>query len=77
MRTGYAQLLLSFTAFLTPATRAHFILKDTYIGESFLHRWYWETFDDPTHGRVNYVDRETALNTNLTYSASLGIPPLL
>jgi len=67
MRTGYAHILLSFTAVLIPAIRAHFVLKDTYIGEDFLHGWEWETLDDPTHGRVNYVDQESALNRNLTY----------
>lgn len=44
-----------------------FDLTDTYIGRDFLDRWTWETIDDPTHGRVDYVDQETALELNLTF----------
>ncbi|KAK7692453.1 hypothetical protein QCA50_004078 [Cerrena zonata] len=48
---------------------AHFVLKDTYVGQDFFNRWQWETFDDPTHGRVNYVDQEVAKQNNLSYAS--------
>lgn len=43
-------------------------LRDSYMGNQFLDEWTWETMDDPTHGRVNYVDKATALRSNLSYS---------
>jgi hypothetical protein len=52
-------------------TSGRFVLKDSWKGHEFLEGWNWETFDDPTHGRVNYVTRDSALALNLTYSKSL------
>lgn len=46
---------------------ATFVLTDTYVGRDFLQSWNWQTMDDPTHGRVNYVDKDTALATNLSF----------
>lgn len=68
MRTGYA--VATFCLALVPSSYAHFHIADTYIGEDFLDGFKWETFDDPTHGRVNFVDQQTALNTNLSYGKS-------
>ncbi|KAF8894125.1 concanavalin A-like lectin/glucanase domain-containing protein [Infundibulicybe gibba] len=48
-----------------------YLLQDELIGESFYSAFKWETFDDPTRGRVNYVDQVTARNTNLS-SVSLN-----
>ena len=67
MRTGYAYILISLLSILIPSVSAAFRLKDLYTGHDFFNRWKWETFDDPTHGRVNYVDRDTARNKNLSY----------
>jgi hypothetical protein len=47
-------------------------LRDLYAGDKFLE-WIWETMDDPTHGRVNYVDKSTALRSNLSYSTALAV----
>ncbi|GLB37115.1 putative glycoside hydrolase family 16 protein [Lyophyllum shimeji] len=52
----------------TTITRAYRI-KDTYRGQDFFNRWWWETFDDPTHGRVNYVDIRAAQMANLSYAS--------
>jgi hypothetical protein len=68
MRTGYA--ILSLCLNLTPATYAHFQLADKYIGHDFLNWFNWETFDDPTHGQVNFVDQQTALQSNLSFGMS-------
>ena len=50
-----------------PLARAEYFFKTKYIGRDFLEHWTWETMDDPTHGRVNYVDQATALQLNLSY----------
>lgn len=60
----FATLLLSHT--VIPAAHANtFNIANRYQGLDFLD-WEWQTFDDPTHGRVNYVDKETAIQNNLS-----------
>lgn len=73
MRTMHA--LLTLLPLLISSASAHFVLADSYVGRDFLYSWNWETLDDPTHGRVNFVDQQTALNNNLTYGASLLVRP--
>jgi len=68
MRTGYAFLTALFLS-LTPCARASFYLQNEWIGEEFYQGWNWETEDDPTHGRVNYVSQAEAQTKNLTYGA--------
>jgi hypothetical protein len=46
--------------------RASFALKETFKGDDFYDKWNWETFNDPTHGRVDYVTMKHAKNANLT-----------
>jgi len=38
------------------------------VGCDFFEEFNWETIDDPTHGRVNYVSLEEAKAKNLTYA---------
>ncbi|KAH8119293.1 2 beta-glucans in both donor and acceptor sites of Gh16 Laminarinase 16a [Phellopilus nigrolimitatus] len=52
-----------------PAGFCQFNLQDNFVGKSFLSGWNWETMNDPTHGRVNYVSQATALQKNLTYAS--------
>jgi len=66
MRTGYA--FLAALSSLTSCARANFYLQDEWIGDGFFQGWIWETMNDPTHGRVNYVDLDEALSKNLTYA---------
>jgi hypothetical protein len=78
MRTGYAYPLFCLTSVtLLPFVSAHYSLKDQYIGNDFYSGFQWETADDPTHGRVNYVDQDTSINKNLSqgllYTLSLQI----
>ena len=70
MRTGYAFLaVLSLS--LTQSARANFyFLKDKWVGADFYRGWNWETENDPTHGRVNYVSLDDAKSKNLTCGAS-------
>ncbi|KAJ7084326.1 glycoside hydrolase family 16 protein [Mycena belliarum] len=44
-------------------------VADTFIGADFF-KWNWETFSDPTHGRVMYVDQDTARTTNLSVASN-------
>lgn len=50
--------------------RGLYFIKQSYCGEEFFHSWNWETFDDPTHGRVNYVGKDAAIASNLSYGTN-------
>ncbi|KAG9005958.1 hypothetical protein FRB94_001086 [Tulasnella sp. JGI-2019a] len=43
----------------------YYEIEDSFVGESFLKGFDFFTGDDPTHGRVNYVDKKTALRERL------------
>lgn len=69
MRTGYTSCLSLAIFLIIPTISASlFSIQDTYIGQDFFDKWDFETADDPTHGRTNYVDEETAKRTNLSYA---------
>jgi hypothetical protein len=69
MRTGYA-FLAALSLSLTQFARANiFYLKDQWVGADFFQGWNWETENDPTHGRVNYVDQAEAISKNLACGA--------
>jgi len=65
MRTGYAFLAaLSLSRALCAS--AEFILQDMWTGNQFFGAdWDWETENDLTNGRVNYVSQADAVNNNL------------
>ena len=44
-----------------------FRLEKNIVGNTFFDEFVWETIDDPTHGRVNYVNKEWARGMNLSY----------
>lgn len=68
MRSRAALSLVTLLPFFIPAARAQlWELEDSYVGDDFLSTWTWETENDPTHGRVNYLDLDTSLAANLTY----------
>jgi hypothetical protein len=69
MRTGYA-FLAALSLSLTRCASGTFHLKDQWIGSDFFLGWNWETSNDPTHGRVNYVSQTEAISKNLTYSGT-------
>ena len=76
MRTVYAFLAaLSFSLIQSASASAKFCLKDQWIGKDFYNGWNWETEDDPTHGRVNYVSQADAIRQNLTYGPSTRASP--
>lgn len=66
-RTSFASLFLA-VAFVAPVISAwEFKLKETHVGEDFFANFVFETEDDPTHGRTNYVDMATARHSNLSF----------
>lgn len=72
-----SSLAQSVQAPITAPARQFFSLKDRFVGNDFFGpSWKWETFDDPTHGRVNYVDQATARAKQLAYSAYTRTSPL-
>ncbi|KAF9562372.1 glycoside hydrolase family 16 protein, partial [Agrocybe pediades] len=46
---------------------AQYLLKENIIGSGFYDHFDWEAVDDPSHGRVTYVDMQTSIDQNLTY----------
>jgi len=46
-----------------------YALADKYVGNDFFNHWMWESLDDPTHGRVNYIDKWSARRTNLSFAS--------
>ncbi|KAL8671907.1 MAG: hypothetical protein Q9168_003618 [Polycauliona sp. 1 TL-2023] len=50
---------------------AAYSVKDDYSTDKFLDLFNFDTFDDPTHGYVNYVDQATAHSQDL-YNVSNG-----
>ncbi|KAG5342947.1 hypothetical protein C0989_005896 [Termitomyces sp. Mn162] len=52
---------------------AAYTLQDAYKGHDFFDYWTWEIFADPTHGRVNYVDKSTAISGNLSTGVSFNV----
>ena len=78
MRTGYAFLAaLSLSHVL--CANAWYYLEDEWVGDAFFNGdWAWETENDPTHGRVNYVSQADAVKDHLSYGnvfpATLSTP---
>jgi hypothetical protein len=68
MRTGYA-FLAALSLSLLQCASANFLLEDQWVGGDFFQGWNWETEDDPTHGRVNYVSQAEANASRLSYGA--------
>ncbi|KAI4235990.1 MAG: hypothetical protein LQ349_002824 [Xanthoria aureola] len=62
---------LLFASGLIQLTFAAYSVKDDYSTNRFLDMFNFDTFDDPTHGYVNYVDRATADSQDL-YNVSNG-----
>ncbi|KAG5633600.1 hypothetical protein DXG03_006945, partial [Asterophora parasitica] len=51
------------------ALAATYPLSDNIVGDDFYDEFEFQAIDDPTHGRVNYVDEDTARLENLTYAS--------
>ncbi|TEB24541.1 endo-1,3(4)-beta-glucanase [Coprinellus micaceus] len=67
---AFLTLLNSFFSFAdAAATPLAYKISQDVKGEGFLDAFNFESISDPTHGRVNYVNRETALRNNYTFGA--------
>jgi len=66
MRTGYV-FLAALSLCHALCASAWYYLEDEWVGDAFFNGdWTWETEDDPTHGRVNYVNQTYAVDNNLS-----------
>lgn len=76
MRTASGYAFLAALSSLISCARADsdFYLQDEWIGDGFFQGWNWETLNDPTHGRVNYVGQAEAQSKNLTYGTVSSLP---
>jgi len=50
-----------------------FTLTDNYEGQSFFDNFEFDTFNDPTHGLVDYVSRDDAFGAGLAYVRDDGV----
>ncbi|KAF8655008.1 hypothetical protein AX16_003312 [Volvariella volvacea WC 439] len=67
----YTILFVVFPALVFQVVQAAtYLLSDNWIGGAFLNAFTFQNIPDPTHGRVNYVDRATAIARNLTFATS-------
>ncbi|KAI4234342.1 MAG: hypothetical protein L6R40_006763 [Gallowayella cf. fulva] len=62
---------LLLTTGLAPLGLAAYSIKDDYSAHNFFNMFTFDTYDDPTHGYVNYVDQARANSLNL-YHVSNG-----
>jgi hypothetical protein len=74
MHLGYALLAAHSLSLLQRARANIFYLKDQWRGKDFFQGWNWVTDDDPTHGRVNYVSQDEAIDKNLAYGTYIYFP---
>ncbi|KAH7098711.1 glycoside hydrolase family 16 protein [Auriculariales sp. MPI-PUGE-AT-0066] len=61
---------LTLAALLTVATvhAATYHIAETNVGKSFYDHFDFEAIPDPTHGRVNYLNKKDAQSQNITYA---------
>ncbi|KAL9578668.1 MAG: hypothetical protein Q9212_005573, partial [Teloschistes hypoglaucus] len=57
--------LVPFLGLVVPFTFAGYAIQDDYSPDKFLNMFDFGTYDDPTHGYVNYVSREQAQELGL------------
>ena len=69
MRSGHV-FIAALSLSHSQCASASFYLKDKWVGNDFFRDWNWETTNDPTHGRVNYVSQAEAIGKNLSYGTS-------
>ncbi|KAJ3531983.1 hypothetical protein NM688_g7492 [Phlebia brevispora] len=65
---GMRSVIVLLVALLPNALAIQYSIDDSYVGTDFLSAFVHEAIDDPSHGRVNYVNESTALAENLTYA---------
>ena len=71
MHIGFAFLAALSLSLSQRARGKAFYLKDQWRGNDFFQGWNWETEDDPSHGRVNYVSQGEARIKHLAYGSTI------
>ncbi|PVF98594.1 hypothetical protein CPB86DRAFT_758224 [Serendipita vermifera] len=61
--------IFTFFAVGTFCLAHRYALEDEIIGKGFFRHFEHEAINDPTHGRVDYVDEPTARGLNLSYAS--------
>ncbi|TFK71165.1 hypothetical protein BDN72DRAFT_937192 [Pluteus cervinus] len=70
MKVSQLPTVLSLLFCYTPAVLGGLYQRvDNYVGNAFYDAFEFQAIEDPTHGRVNYVDQATAQAQNLTYAS--------
>ncbi|KAJ8520274.1 hypothetical protein ONZ45_g2850 [Pleurotus djamor] len=69
MKSTLLSGLISLALLASPALCATYGLTDNIVGSAFLNTFNFQAIADPTHGRVNYVDANTARSKNLTFAS--------
>ncbi|KAF7307669.1 Glycoside hydrolase family 16 protein [Mycena kentingensis (nom. inval.)] len=62
--------VLAFASLLSPALAATYSRSQNIVGTGFYNAFNFEAIGDPTHGRVNYVNKATAQAQNLTFASA-------
>ncbi|KAG8906923.1 hypothetical protein FRB99_005697 [Tulasnella sp. 403] len=65
-------LMLAITFVPPSACNSIYNLKKLTVGADFFDDFEFQTMDDPTHGRVNYVNASTAIQKRLAYTSNGG-----
>ncbi|KAF7356118.1 Glycoside hydrolase family 16 protein [Mycena venus] len=62
--------LLALSSFISPVLGATYSRSENIVGTGFYNSFNFEAISDPTHGRVNYVSKATAMSQNLTFASA-------
>ena len=77
MHISFAFLVALSLSLSQRARGKTFFLKDQWHGNDFFQGWNWETENDFSHGRVNYVSQGEATSKHLVYGTVFLSSPLL
>ena len=66
--SSFLVLALSFTPTVSSAS-TRYGRELSIVGSDFFEQFNWESENDPTHGRVNYLTLEQARAKNLSYGS--------
>ena len=67
----YSTFALALSLTRTVSSRFTLYTRElSIVGPDFFEEFNWESENDPTHGRVNYLTLEEARARNLTYGSS-------
>ncbi|TFK39334.1 putative laminarinase [Crucibulum laeve] len=64
-----ASALFVLASIASPVIAVSYSISDNIIGSGFYNSFDFQAIADPTHGRVNYVDQNTARSQNLTFAS--------